>query len=106
MDKFITPGKMPTPYQVELLTILMEECAEVQQRACKTLRFGVDEIQPEQPYDNTDRLSIEVGDLLTVIDMCIESGVINADIAQKQKARKMEKLKIFMQQEIDAGSTT
>jgi len=49
-DKFITPCELPTEYEREVLTILMEECAEVIQRASKALRFGLDEVQPEQCY--------------------------------------------------------
>lgn len=52
-----------------LLWILAEECAEVQQRTSKAARFGVDEIQPEQPLDNLERLRLEINDLFAAIEV-------------------------------------
>jgi hypothetical protein len=34
-----------------LMTIAMEECAEVAQRVSKAVRFGMEEIQPGQPLN-------------------------------------------------------
>jgi len=98
-DKFITPGIMPTPYESELLVILIEECAEVIQRATKVLRFGIDEIQPGQEFDNTQRLSHETGDLFAIIQKCIDAGLIDHDIVDNQISLKIAKLTKFMQQE-------
>ena len=99
IDKFVTPGRMPNAFEAELLTILIEECAEVQQRATKVLRFGVDEIQPEQPHDNTQRLSVEVGDLLAVVDECMNVNLIDEIVVSEQVPIKIQKLAKFMQQE-------
>jgi hypothetical protein len=99
MDKFVTPGVMPTQYEAELLIILMEECAEVQQRASKALRFGLDEIQVGQAHDNVQRLSVEVGDLVAVITLCKTLGLINDDIVRDQHSIKIAKLKQYMQQD-------
>ena len=99
MTKFITPGTMPTAYEAELLIILIEECAEVAQRATKMLRFGIDEIQPNQPHDNTQRLSVEVGDLLAVVDECMNVGLIDELVVSGQVPIKLQKLAKFMQQE-------
>ena len=55
-----------------LLICLAEECAEVQQRICKALRFGLLEVQqsnPEETRDNRQRIAYELGDLLTVVSM-------------------------------------
>jgi len=54
-----------------LLDILIEECAEVIQRATKAKRFGLTEIQPEQPLTNIQRIVYELNDLMTVADMLI-----------------------------------
>jgi hypothetical protein len=99
MDKFVTPGRMPTPYEAELLIILMEECAEVQQRASKALRFGLDEIQPDQPHDNVHRLSLEVGDLVAVLDLGVVVGLVDEDVVLDQQEIKLNKLTKFMQQD-------
>jgi precorrin-6x reductase len=98
-EKFVSPGTMPTAFEAELLTILIEECAEVQQRATKVLRFGIDEIQPGQFADNTQRLSYEVGDLLAVIDKCMDAKLINENIVAAQVPIKLQKMVKFMQQE-------
>ena len=51
------------------LTKLVEECAEVQQRALKQMQFGREEIQEGQTEENRNRLRAEVDDLLSVIFM-------------------------------------
>ena len=53
---------------------LMEECAEVQQRASKLLQFGSEESQPGDYQTNEMRLREELNDLLTVIDMVEQRG--------------------------------
>ena len=61
--------------QEQLLVILMEECAEVSQRASKALRFGLTDPagkEPDQPYTNKDRLLMEINDLYAVIDMTFD----------------------------------
>ena len=101
MKKFVTPGKMPTPYEAELLTIMMEECAEVIQRASKTLRFGIDEVEPGQKLDNTQRTSFEVGDLMAVFEKCSKAGLLDEDIIIAQIPIKMEKLEKYMQRQAE-----
>lgn len=58
-----------------LLICLAEECAEVQHRIAKALRFGLDEIEPGQDYTNAERIEIETNDLYTVIGMLNSSGL-------------------------------
>lgn len=96
-EKFISPCPPPTPYQSELLQILIEECAEVQQRATKMLRFGVDEIQPGQPDSNLKRLSDEVGDLKAMIEHCCDAGVIDPFATEDARKQKKHKLAKYMQ---------
>ena len=67
-ERFITPGPLPTPREREILTILIEEAAEVQQRATKALRFGLTEIQPSKTRTNRVRLSAEMGDLSCIAE--------------------------------------
>jgi hypothetical protein len=99
MTKFISPGTMPTAYEAELLIILIEECAEVAQRATKMLRFGIDEIQPDQPFDNAERLSDEVGDLECMILKCVDHGLISGKRKHDAHRKKWDKLAKFMQQD-------
>ena len=76
-EKFVSPEPPPTALKAEILTILIEEAAEVQQRATKMLRFGVDEVQPGQELSNKDRLSDEVGDLHEMIVYARSLGLID-----------------------------
>lgn len=60
--------------QEHLLTIVAEECCEVGQRATKALRFGIDEVQPdenENPHrlTNRERLLNEFNDLCGTMEM-------------------------------------
>ncbi len=83
-----------------MLTILSEECAEVSHRASKILRFGLQEIQPGQVYDNAERLSHEMSDLIAVYEMLTESiGVptINRDAIIAKKAKVLKYLEYSKQ---------
>jgi len=78
-----------------LLTILMEECAEVTQRASKALRFGLTDpagTEPDQPYTNKDRLLLEINDLQAVIEMVFGSeGRYYSPMLLQDKKEKVEK---------------
>ena len=54
-----------------ILTCVAEESNEVGQRACKALRFGLEEVQPGQelPLTNWDRMLGEYHDLQAMIIM-------------------------------------
>lgn len=73
--------------QEHLLTILIEECAEVQKAACKCLRFGENDQNPATKRKNIDELTHEVNDLLAVIELL----KIEKDIKkQQQKVGKID----------------
>lgn len=96
-DKFVTPVPLPTDRQREILTIIVEECAEVIQRCSKALRFGLDEVQPGQQADNATRIGLEVGDLLAMLDMAVAEGILHPAAFEVGKKRKVRKLATFMQ---------
>lgn len=96
-ERFISPGTPCTPRQREILTILIEEAAEVQQRATKALRFGLDEVQPGQPLTNAERLAQEVGDLDAVIAMAGNEGLIRDTDVVGASIAKRAKLRVYMQ---------
>jgi len=52
-----------------ILTIIGEECSEVQQRCSKALRFGMDEKQHDQELTNSERILQEFNDLVAVMEM-------------------------------------
>ena len=95
--KFKTPATMPTPYQAELLVILMEEAAEVQHRAAKLLRFGADEVQPKQKLTNAQRLSEEIGDLYYMVGELEDVGIVSSSRMTLAMERKGKKLERYMQ---------
>lgn len=97
MDKFITPCELPSAREREILHILIEECAEVQARATKMLRFGRDEIQPGKAASNRHRLSQEVGDLMVMIDLAYMAELIVKSVVEKQAPFKKAKLRKYMQ---------
>ena len=80
----------------EVLLITQEECAEVTQAISKVFRFGLNERWPE-PIDptNKERLEEEVGDLLCMIDVMVENGIISDEKLNKARTSKREKLKTW-----------
>ena len=80
----------------EALIITAEECAEVTQQICKIMRFGLD-----TPYltagdgtTNREQLEKEVGDLMCMIDILIENGIIDSvgvTLAENSKREKLRK---------------
>lgn len=97
MDKFVSPGTPLTDYEKELLVILVEECAEVAQRATKALRFGLDETQKGQPFDNSYRLSQEIGDFSCVIHEMMRAKMISKSDIDNGFFHKQKQLAKWMQ---------
>ena len=56
-------------YNTELLVITMEECGEMIEACSKAIRC--------EDYINNDRLIEEVGDVLCMIDIMKEKGLLN-----------------------------
>jgi len=80
----------------EVLLITQEECAEVTQAISKVFRFGLNERWPE-PINptNKERLEEEVGDLLCMIDIMVENGIISDENLNKARNNKRQKLKTW-----------
>ena len=96
-ERFITPCSLPDDRQREILVILMEECAEIQHRAAKALRFGLGEIQSGQPFTNSTRLSGEVGDLQAVLNLAVQERMLSSREMGRQRILKERKLRKYMQ---------
>lgn len=92
--------------QEHLLACLSEEAAEVVQRVTKALRFGLTEREPAQPFDNADRIARECNDLLAVLKMLEEAGIISQHITRDNSAiqKKRSKVERFMQYAIEIGA--
>jgi NTP pyrophosphatase (non-canonical NTP hydrolase) len=77
----------------EVMDILQEECAEVIQAVSKISRFGLDNFKPGKPKTNREHLEEELGDLLAMVDILLEFGVVNEEALQRAEVAKIEKLK-------------
>ena len=70
----------------EILVILMEECSEVIQEASKLIRF-----------DDTDqdRIEKEIGDLICMIEILGQKGIIDTSVLIDHMNAKRDKLKTW-----------
>ena len=76
--------------QREVLLITQEECAEVTQAISKVFRFGIDGSYNERT--NIERLTEELGDLHCMIELMVESGLINRKDLLNASGLKRHKL--------------
>ena len=78
-------------YRDELLTITMEECAEVIQACSKILRFG-----PDSEYDGVtslDSLEKEIGDLYCMLDLLHKHDMFSWTKVDEYAMEKEKKLR-------------
>jgi NTP pyrophosphatase (non-canonical NTP hydrolase) len=74
----------------EIMLIAQEECAEVVQAISKVFRFGkTDEYNGQT---NQQRLEEEVGDLMCMIELMQEYGIVNATNVLNANVKKRLKL--------------
>jgi NTP pyrophosphatase (non-canonical NTP hydrolase) len=76
--------------QKEVLLIAQEECAEVTQAISKIFRFGIDGSHNERT--NRERLTEELGDLHCMIELIIDSGLIDRKDLLNASGLKRHKL--------------
>lgn len=87
-----------------LLICLIEECAEIIQRCCKAIRFGFDEIQPEQNLNNLQRIHGEIVDLNGILKMVdTELGTEFHGMNPDGERSKIAKVKSLMPLSIERG---
>lgn len=84
-----------------LMTIAMEECAELAQRISKAQRFGMHEVQPDQALSNRERIVDEYMDLIAALEML---GIWTLDRSKiDAKHRKVER---FLDYSAQCGTLT
>ena len=91
-----------------LLTILTEECAEVQQAATKTLRFGLEEgrdLSALKYGNNVQRLWHEINDLLAVIEM-LETEGLDLSTDYELINNKKDKVEKYLLRSANCGTLT
>lgn len=74
----------------EILLITQEECAEVTQAISKVFRFGFDSVH--KGVDNRTHLEEEIGDLMCMIDLLIDNGIVSEAAVMTAKNEKLNKL--------------
>lgn len=77
----------------EILLITQEECAEVTQAISKCYRFGLDNYKPGKPKTNRQHLAEELGDLLAMVTLCHDFGIVDFYDVMVAKDAKLEKLR-------------
>jgi NTP pyrophosphatase (non-canonical NTP hydrolase) len=80
------------PQVQETLDILQEECAEVIVEVSKCRRFGVDSLHYKTNLPHSTMLENEIGDVLAMIDILIDQGIVDTNNLEIAKQRKKEKL--------------
>ena len=77
----------------ETLGILQEECAEVIVEVSKIRRFGLNTQHYKTGQKHKDMLEMEIGDVLAMIDILIDQGILDQANLSEAKQAKKEKLK-------------
>ena len=77
----------------EALDILQEECAEVIVEVSKCRRFGLDSLHYKTGIKHSTMLETEVGDVLALVDILIDQGILDPTTLDIAKEAKKEKLK-------------
>jgi NTP pyrophosphatase (non-canonical NTP hydrolase) len=77
----------------EILDILQEECGEVIVEVSKCRRFGIDSQHYKTNIPHREMLEQELGDVMAMIRLLIEQGVISVEALEAAGERKLEKLR-------------
>ena len=86
-----------------MLTLVMEECAEVAQRCSKAKRFGLAEVQPNQEMSNEERILQEVNDLFAVLEMTTGYSIPEL-MNEKQMSDKKTKVAKYLEYSRQCGT--
>ena len=74
----------------EIMAITQEECAEVIQAISKVFRFGID--NSHNGVTNREHLTTELGDLHCMIELMVESNLIDRKELLNASGNKRKKL--------------
>ena len=72
-------------YNTELMLITIEECGELIEACSKTIRC--------EDYVDDEKMIEEVGDVLLMIDLIINRGLVKREDIEARKKVKLKKLK-------------
>jgi hypothetical protein len=77
----------------EALDILQEECAEVIVEVSKCRRFGLDSTHYRTGIAHREMLSAEIGDVLALVQILVDQGILDEQELIDATVRKQDKLK-------------
>lgn len=86
-----------------LLNKLAEEASEIAQIALKTAQFGMTEKHPDLPLNNSERIQVELNDLLAVVDELNTWCNFGFRPDYSAKINKIEKLNKYLGYSIQLG---
>lgn len=80
-----------TDGQIELLSIISEECGEVSQAVSKIIRFGLEGRDPKIRNANTNKeeLAIELGNVMSAMMLASKAGLLDYEIVKSSAKNKM-----------------
>ena len=84
-DNRISPQMKELDTRQQLLVVTMEECGELIEACSKTIRC--------EDYEDHPKMIEEVGDVLLLIEMIIDRGLVKQEDIDARKKVKIEKLK-------------
>lgn len=90
-----------------LLTILAEECVETAQRVSKAIRFTPEEVEPNQSatqLSNAERIVYEFNDIVAVMEMLQDEGVLPMVYDAGAVKLKKEKIEKWLKYSYDRGT--
>lgn len=94
--------------EAERLAILIEECGEVTQAACKILRHGYESTNPkahtpadQDPETNREGLQRELGDLLHALNRLTTAGDLNRRDIDVRAASKPERILPYLHHQVE-----
>lgn len=85
-----------TEAEAERLTLLIEECGEVIQAACKIQRYGYASTFNGASYDNRSVLTKELGRLKYAMELVMCKGDVSAGRVQDAMLEKRATIKPFL----------
>jgi NTP pyrophosphatase (non-canonical NTP hydrolase) len=92
MNKFAV-NRLETEQQEEIMLIAQEECAEVTQAISKVFRFGID--GKHNGITNKQHLEEEIGDLVCMLDLMRDHGLIDWGNVIDASSKKLIKLQAW-----------
>ena len=85
-----------TPAEAERLAILIEECNEVGQIACKILRHGYASTHPNGGPDNRALLGKEIGDVYAAVQMMSNHIDIDPQLVNDATQAKLDNVRRYL----------